>query len=107
MSIAKSDMIIRGGEEHLSARSDELLYQHPRSRPLRRLGARPTVRRRGAAFCPKNCAKVTEPELIDYCKSKLADYKCPKTVQFVTDIPKGPTGKLLKRELAKQFVAGD
>ncbi|HEV2883372.1 MAG TPA: hypothetical protein VGW36_00855, partial [Pyrinomonadaceae bacterium] len=55
----------------------------------------------------KNGAKVTEPELIDYCKSKLADYKCPKSVRFVTDIPKGPTGKLLKRELAKQFGAGD
>jgi long-chain acyl-CoA synthetase len=33
----------------------------------------------------------------------LADYKCPKTVRFVKEIPKGPTGKLLKRELAAEY----
>ena len=54
----------------------------------------------------KNGTKVTEQELIDYCKSKLADYKCPKTVRFVIDIPKGPTGKLLKRELARVYAEG-
>jgi len=48
--------------------------------------------------------KTSEKELISYCKQRLADYKCPKSVQFVSDIPKGPTGKLLKRELAKKFV---
>ena len=43
--------------------------------------------------------------MIEYCKARLADYKCPKIVRFVEDIPKGPTGKLLKRELAKMFHA--
>ena len=42
-------------------------------------------------------------EVIDFCKARLADFKCPKTVRFVEDIPKGPTGKLLKRELAQMF----
>ncbi len=48
--------------------------------------------------------QVTEMDIIDFCKLHLADYKCPKTVHFVPDIPKGPTGKLLKRELAKLFT---
>ena len=48
-------------------------------------------------------ANTTEQEVIDFCKARLADYKCPKTVHFVEDIPKGPTGKLLKRELAKML----
>jgi len=34
----------------------------------------------------------------------LADFKCPKTIRFVPDIPKGPTGKLLKRELTRLFA---
>jgi len=41
--------------------------------------------------------------VIEFCKARLADYKCPKTVHFVEDIPKGPTGKLLKRELAQML----
>jgi acyl-CoA synthetase (AMP-forming)/AMP-acid ligase II len=44
-----------------------------------------------------------EEELIAYCRERLADYKSPKTIRIVESIPKGPTGKLLKRELARQF----
>ena len=47
---------------------------------------------------------VSARDIIDFCKLHLADFKCPKTVHFVVDIPKGPTGKLLKRELAKLFA---
>ncbi|HCA56779.1 MAG TPA: acyl-CoA synthetase, partial [Blastocatellia bacterium] len=46
---------------------------------------------------------ITQEDIIDFCKLRLADFKCPKIVHFVDDIPKGPTGKLLKRELARQF----
>ncbi|PYS72754.1 MAG: hypothetical protein DMF69_06845 [Acidobacteria bacterium] len=46
-------------------------------------------------------SEASEDEVIEFCKGRLADYKCPKTIRFVKDIPKGPTGKLLKRELAK------
>ena len=49
-------------------------------------------------------SNVTAQDIITFCKLHLADYKCPKTVHFVPDIPKGPTGKLLKRELAKLFA---
>jgi acyl-CoA synthetase (AMP-forming)/AMP-acid ligase II len=48
---------------------------------------------------------ASEDELIKYCCEHLADYKSPKTIRIVESIPKGPTGKLLKRELAKQFQA--
>jgi long-chain acyl-CoA synthetase len=49
--------------------------------------------------------KVSEEDLIVHCQKELADYKCPKTIRIVRDIPKGPTGKLLKRELAREFPA--
>jgi len=53
----------------------------------------------------KDGIKANEEELIEHCKSELADYKCPKSIRFVKDIPKGPTGKLLKRELARLYAS--
>ena len=52
----------------------------------------------------KDGRESTEEEFIAFCRARLADYKCPKTVRFVNEIPKGPTGKLLKRELANKFA---
>jgi len=51
----------------------------------------------------KDGAEATEADIANFCRQQLADYKCPKTVRLVDEIPKGPTGKLLKRELAAQF----
>jgi len=42
-------------------------------------------------------------ELIGYCREKLAGFKCPKTVDFVDELPRLPTGKLLKRELRARY----
>ncbi|MGB9180888.1 MAG: hypothetical protein WCB68_16775, partial [Pyrinomonadaceae bacterium] len=52
----------------------------------------------------KDGATVTEEEILNFCRERLADYKCPKSVRFLADIPKGPTGKLLKRELARLYA---
>ncbi|MGQ0761308.1 MAG: class I adenylate-forming enzyme family protein [Acidobacteriota bacterium] len=105
----KSDMIIRGGENIYPREIDEVLYEHPAVAAAATIGVPdPLYGEEVATFIVlKNGTRVTEEELITYCKSKIADYKCPKTVRFVEDIPKGPTGKLLKRELAKEFRAGD
>jgi long-chain acyl-CoA synthetase len=98
-------MIIRAGENIYPREIDEVLYQHPAVAAAATIGVPdPLYGEEVAAFIVlKNGAKVTEQELIDHCKSELADYKCPKTIRIVKDIPKGPTGKLLKRELAVKF----
>jgi acyl-coenzyme A synthetase/AMP-(fatty) acid ligase len=44
-----------------------------------------------------------ERQLIDYCRDRLAHYKCPVTVDFVDELPRLPTGKLLKRELRSRY----
>jgi len=44
-------------------------------------------------------------EIIEHCREHLADYKCPKTVRVVESLPKGPTGKVLKRELQRRMKA--
>ncbi|MFD0850657.1 hypothetical protein ACFQ07_00185 [Actinomadura adrarensis] len=51
-------------------------------------------------------ADVTEQELIDYCREKLAHFKCPTSVDFVDAIPRNPTGKMLKRELRAPYWEG-
>src|SRR5713226_4164954 len=101
----KSDMIIRGGENIYPREIDEVLYQHPAVAAAATIGVPDDLYgEEVAAFIVlKDGSKVSEEELISYCTERLADYKCPKSVRFVTDIPKGPTGKLLKRELARGF----
>lgn len=46
--------------------------------------------------------QTTEQEVMDLCKKSLADYKVPRVVEFVADLPKSPTGKILKREIRAQ-----
>ena len=101
----KSDMIIRGGENIYPREIDEVLYKHPSVGAAAAVGVPDDLygEEVAAVIVLKDGVKVSEQEVIDFCKARLADYKCPKTVHFVQDIPKGPTGKLLKRELAKML----
>lgn len=103
----KSDMIIRGGENIYPREIDEVLYQHPAIAAAAAVGVPDALYGEEVAgvVVLKLGANATEQEVIDFCKARLADFKCPKTVHFVEDIPKGPTGKLLKRELAKMLSA--
>lgn len=101
----KSDMIIRGGENIYPREIDEVLYQHPQIASAAVIGIPDELygEEVAAVVVLKPGAKTSEQGVIEFCKARLADYKCPKTVRFVDDIPKGPTGKLLKRELARMF----
>lgn len=104
----KSDMIIRGGENIYPREIDEVLYQHGAVAAAATIGIPDKLygEEVTAFIVLKEGAAATEEELLNYCREHLADYKCPKTIHFVKDIPKGPTGKLLKRELARSFREG-
>ncbi|MBK9216861.1 MAG: AMP-binding protein [Chloracidobacterium sp.] len=99
----KSDMIIRGGENIYPREIDDVLYRHPAVAAAACVGVPDKLYgEEVAAFIVlKANATATADDLTAFCREHLADYKCPKTVHFVPDIPKGPTGKLLKRELSK------
>jgi long-chain acyl-CoA synthetase len=103
----KSDMIIRGGENIYPREIDEVLYQHPAVAAAATIGVPDRLYgEEVAAFIVlKDGMKATEGELIDHCRKELADYKCPKSIRIVNDIPKGPTGKLLKRELGSIYAS--
>lgn len=103
----KSDMIIRGGENIYPREIDEVLYQHPAVAAAATIGVPDQLYgEEVAAFIVLREGKeATAEEIIAFCRAQLADYKCPKTVRLVKEIPKGPTGKLLKRELASLYAS--
>jgi acyl-CoA synthetase (AMP-forming)/AMP-acid ligase II len=55
---------------------------------------------------PSSAGPALEAELIDYCKSHLASYKCPRTVEFSSELPRDPNGKLYKRLLRDRYWEG-
>ncbi|HEV7858859.1 MAG TPA: long-chain-fatty-acid--CoA ligase [Pyrinomonadaceae bacterium] len=102
----KSDMIIRGGENIYPREIDEVLYGHPAVASAAVIGVPDELYgEEVAAFIVlKDGMEASEDELLEFCRARLADFKCPKSVRFIQDIPKGPTGKLLKRELSRLFA---
>ncbi len=62
-----------------------------------------------AVVQPVNMAEAgpeLERELIDYCRQHLATYKCPRSIDFLSELPRHPTGKLYKRLLRERYWAG-
>jgi fatty-acyl-CoA synthase len=101
----RKDMILSGGENISSIEVEKVLAAHPDVYevavipvPDVKWGEVPK-----AIVVLKPDSPTTEAELIDFCRSRLAHYKCPKSIDFVDVLPKTGTGKLLKRELRKQY----
>ena len=97
----KKDMIIRGGYNVYPREIEEVLYEHPAVReaavvamPHPELGEEV-----GAAVALKDGQEVTVEELQSFVKDAVAAYKYPRLVWLVDELPKGPTGKILKREI--------
>jgi len=97
----KKDLIIRGGQNIYPADIEEALYHHPAvaeaavvGRPDELFGEVPEA---FVAFKPGSAATVAE--LMDLCKLELAYFKVPKAIHVLAELPKGPTGKILRRGL--------
>ena len=95
------DMIIRGGYNVYPREIEEVLYEHPAVAEAAVIGIPHDSLGEdvGAAVALKKGAAVTADELRDYVKARVAAYKYPRLVWLVDALPKGPTGKLLKREI--------
>jgi long-chain acyl-CoA synthetase len=97
----KKDMIIRGGYNVYPREIEEVLYEHPAVREAAVIGvAHPELGEEiAAAVALKQGVTATEQEIRDYVKSQVAAYKYPRRVWFVDELPKGATGKIVKREI--------
>jgi len=102
----KKDMIKTGGENVASREVEEVLYRHSGVREVAVFGlAHPVwVETVVAAVVPRHGVRLTEDEILTHCRAHLAGFKTPKQVFFVDELPKNPSGKLLKRELRERFT---
>jgi long-chain acyl-CoA synthetase len=97
----KKDLVIRGGYNVYPREVEEVLYTHPAiaeaaviGKPDDKLGEEVV-----AIVAAKPGADVDPDEVIAFCKERVAAYKYPREVRIVDELPKGPTGKILKKEL--------
>jgi len=103
----KKDMIIRGGYNVYPREVEEILYEHPKIREAAVLGV-PHDRwgeEIGAAVVLHEGEELSAEEVSAYVRERIAAYKYPRTVWFLDDLPKGPTGKILKREIEAPAAA--
>lgn len=96
-----SHMIISGGVNIYPRETEDVLVGHPAVADVGVLGVPdPEMGERVCAFVElASGAEVTGDELIDWCRDRLSHFKCPGEVRFVDELPRLPTGKLLKRRL--------
>jgi fatty-acyl-CoA synthase len=104
----KKDIIVSGGENISSLEVEKALVAHPSVYevavipvPDPKWGEVPK-----ALVVLKPGTQLTEEELLEFCRSKIAHYKVPRSVEFFPSLPKTGTGKILKRELRKKYWAG-
>jgi fatty-acyl-CoA synthase len=104
----KKDIIVSGGENISSLELEKAILAHPAVLeaavipvPDEKWGEVPK-----ALVVLKPDAAATESELIEFCRSRLAHYKCPRSFEFVASLPKTATGKVLKKHLRKQYWQG-
>jgi len=103
------DLIIRGGENISPREVEEVLFGHPAVRdaavfgiPSQEWGQEPM-----AVVVANPDAGVTAEELIDFCREKLASFKCPRTLELVDELPRSALGKLSRKQLVQNYSQQD
>jgi fatty-acyl-CoA synthase len=101
----KKDIIVSGGENISSLDVEKVLVSHP---DVYEAAVIPVSDQKWgevprAVVVAKPGRKLSEAELIEFCRSRLAHYKCPQSIEFCESLPKTATGKVLKRELRKKY----
>jgi fatty-acyl-CoA synthase len=104
----KKDIIVSGGENISSLELEKAILAHPAILeaavipvPDPKWGEVPK-----ALVVLKPNAVATGSELIEFCRSRLAHYKCPRSFEFLDSLPKTGTGKILKKDIRKKYWQG-
>tara|TARA_R100000687_G_scaffold82317_2_gene81500 strand:- start:7730 stop:9277 length:1548 start_codon:yes stop_codon:yes gene_type:complete len=103
------DMIVTGGENVYSSEVENALAQHPSVAMCAVIGIPDekwgeTIH---AAIVLRPDNSTTIEELVTHCKQLISDYKCPRSIDFVLDLPLSAAGKIMKNELRKNRVNAD
>jgi len=97
----KKDMIISGGFNVYPRDIEEVFFEHPKVREATAIGVpHPSRGEQVKVFVVLNGGQTaTREELIDFCRDKLATYKLPTEIEFISELPKTNVGKVLKKDL--------
>lgn len=101
----KKDIIISGGVNISAREIEEAIYRHPGVRECAVIAVPDTHWGESvkAVVSVRDGQSVTSEEIMALCREKLANFKCPRSVDFVGEFPKSGMGKILKRELKKMY----
>jgi long-chain acyl-CoA synthetase len=104
----KKQLVIRGGYNVYPREIEEVLYEHPAVREAAVIGVPHDElgEEVAAAVALKDGAHTTAAEIKSFVKERVAAYKYPRVVWLVEELPKGPTGKILKREITPPDAVG-
>ncbi|MGH3171962.1 MAG: class I adenylate-forming enzyme family protein, partial [Trebonia sp.] len=102
----KKDMIVTGGENVYPVEVEQALYAHPEVDDVAVIGVPDGKWGESvvAVVVRSPGAELAEAGLIAWVRDRLAHFKCPQRVEFVAELPRNATGKLLKRELRKTYA---
>ena len=99
------DMIVSGGVNVYPAEIERVLHEHPAVHDAAVIGVPdPDFGEVGKAFVELKPGQAATPEeILQFCKPKVAGYKLPKTLELISELPRNPMGKVLKRQLRAPF----
>jgi fatty-acyl-CoA synthase len=99
------DMIISGGENVYPAEVESAIYGHPGVADVAVIGVPDDKWGEAVKACvvPKTGMSVDEASIIDYARERIAAFKCPKSVDFVDELPRNASGKILRRKLREPY----
>lgn len=102
----KKDMIKSGGENVASREVEEVIYQHPKVSEVAVIGVPHPywIEAVTAVVVPKPGESLTAEEIVAFCKERLASFKAPKYAVITDQLPRNPSGKILKRELRERYA---
>ncbi|MDX8361266.1 fatty acid--CoA ligase family protein [Cytobacillus sp. IB215316] len=99
----KKDMVLVGGYNVYPREVEEVLYNHPDIIEAAVIGVPdPNFGEAVKSFVVTTNNQLTEKEVLDYCIEHLAKYKIPTSIEFIEELPKNTTGKILRRALKQQ-----
>jgi long-chain acyl-CoA synthetase len=108
ISDRKKDLIKSGGASVSPREVEEVVHLHPSVQEVAVIGVPDETWGEAvkALVVLKSGAQASEDELISFCKERLASFKKPRSVEFVTDLPRGATNKILRRTLRERYWQG-
>jgi acyl-CoA synthetase (AMP-forming)/AMP-acid ligase II len=102
------DMIVSGGENVYPAEVESALFEHPAVADAAVIGI--PSKQWGESILAflvlRQGETISQDEIVEFCRSRLAGYKIPKDVEFLDEIPRNPSGKVLKKDLREPYWKG-